>query len=54
MPAFEAKDAVKNEVQVEIRPVDLATKEEIDSLGLNITDDPSLNPWTFRMFFIGV
>lgn len=31
----------------------LTTAEEIVTHVINVDDDPTLNPWTFRMFFIG-
>lgn len=32
----------------------LETAEDIVTAVINVEDDPSLNPWTFRMFFIGM
>ncbi|CAI7569295.1 unnamed protein product [Penicillium viridicatum] len=32
----------------------LATAEEIVTHVIHVDDDPTLNPWTFRMFFIGL
>jgi hypothetical protein len=32
---------------------DLDTAEDIVTTVIHVDDDPSLNPWTFRMFFIG-
>jgi len=34
------------------KPV-VANMEEIALKALHVDDDPSLNPWTFRMFFLG-
>ena len=31
----------------------LETAEEIVTHVIHVDDDPTLNPWTFRMFFIG-
>lgn len=31
----------------------LQTAEEIVTQVIHVDDDPTLNPWTFRMFFIG-
>jgi hypothetical protein len=31
----------------------LDTAEEIVTTVIRLEDDPTLNPWTFRMFFIG-
>lgn len=35
----------------EIRNLD--TAEDIVTTVIHVEDDPTLNPWTFRMFFIG-
>lgn len=35
-------------------PLHLDTAEEIVTTVIHLDDDPSLNPWTFRMFFIGM
>lgn len=32
----------------------LETAEDIVTAIINVDDDPTLNPWTFRMFFIGL
>jgi hypothetical protein len=31
----------------------LETAEDIVTTVIHVDDDPTLNPWTFRMFFIG-
>lgn len=31
----------------------VANMEEIALKALHVDDDPTLNPWTFRMFFLG-
>jgi hypothetical protein len=31
----------------------LDTAEDIVTTVIHVVDDPTLNPWTFRMFFIG-
>lgn len=35
------------------KPGPLETAEEIVTHVIHVDDDPTLNPWTFRMFFIG-
>lgn len=35
-------------------PLHLDTAEEIVTTVIHLDDDPTLNPWTFRMFFIGI
>ncbi len=32
----------------------LDTAEDIVTTVIDVDDDPTLNPWTFRMFFIGI
>jgi hypothetical protein len=32
----------------------LNTAEDIVTTVIHVEDDPTLNPWTFRMFFIGM
>lgn len=32
----------------------VSTAEEIVTKVIHVEDDPTLNPWTFRMFFLGV
>lgn len=32
----------------------VANTEEIALKALHVDDDPTLNPWTFRMFFLGM
>ena len=32
---------------------ELSTAEDIVTTVIHVDDDPTLNPWTFRMFFIG-
>jgi hypothetical protein len=32
----------------------LETTEDIVTTVIHVDDDPTLNPWTFRMFFIGI
>lgn len=32
----------------------LETAEDIVTTIINVEDDPTVNPWTFRMFFIGL
>lgn len=31
----------------------VSTAEEIVTKVIHVDDDPTLNPWTFRMFFLG-
>jgi len=35
-------------------PPVVANMEEIALKALHVDDDPTLNPWTFRMFLIGI
>lgn len=42
-----------NDVEFAGRPQVVANMEEIALKALHIDDDPTLNPWTFRMFFLG-
>lgn len=35
------------------KPGPLETAEEIVTHVIHVDDDPTLSPWTFRMFFIG-
>jgi hypothetical protein len=35
-------------------PKVVANMEDIALKALHVDDDPSLNPWTFRMFFLGM
>jgi hypothetical protein len=37
---------------IEIKPF-VATLENIAVTALHVDDDPTLNPWTFRMWFLG-
>jgi hypothetical protein len=46
---YEGQDAEK----AGAAPV-VANMEEIALKALHIDDDPTLNPWTFRMFFLGI
>ena len=32
----------------------VSTAEEIVTKVIHVDDDPTLNPWTFRMFFLGM
>jgi hypothetical protein len=42
-----------NDVEFAGRPQVIANMEEIALKALHIDDDPTLNPWTFRMFLLG-
>jgi hypothetical protein len=42
-----------NDVELAGRQPVVANMEEIALKALHIDDDPTLNPWTFRMFFLG-
>lgn len=42
-----------NDVEFAGRPQVVANMEEIALKALHTDDDPTLNPWTFRMFFLG-
>jgi hypothetical protein len=42
------KDAEKAQLATVV-----ANMEEIALKALHVDDDPTLNPWTFRMFFLG-
>lgn len=51
---------VRNESEHDSKDVEVAgnqplvaSTEEIALQALHIDDDPSLNPWTFRMYFLG-
>lgn len=39
--------------ELDVQPRVVANMEDIALKALHIDDDPSLNPWTFRMFFLG-
>lgn len=42
VPAYESSDGLV-----------ISTAEDITTHVLHVDDDPTLNPWTFRMFFLG-
>lgn len=47
-------DSVENDVErAGPKPV-VANMEEIALKALHVDDDPTLNPWTFRVFFLGL
>lgn len=47
-------DSVDNDVErAGPKPV-VANMEEIALKALHVDDDPTLNPWTFRVFFLGL
>ncbi len=46
---YETRDAEKNG-----EPEVVANMETIALAALHVDDDPTLNPWTFRMFFLGI
>lgn len=46
--------SVRNDVErVGSEPL-VANMEEIALKALHVDDDPTLNPWTFRVFFLGL
>lgn len=50
----EEKYSVRNDVErVGSEPL-VANMEEIALKALHVDDDPTLNPWTFRVFFLGL
>ncbi|KAJ5891674.1 uncharacterized protein N7473_007902 [Penicillium subrubescens] len=49
LPAYSDADALSKENQ---GPLEIA--EEIITHVIHVDDDPTLSPWTFRMFFIGL
>jgi len=54
--AFEVPPAYYVDPEVPIGEGDiknLETAEDIVTTVIHVDDDPTLNPWTFRMFFIG-
>lgn len=48
LPSYDDAEALSREPAAP-----LATAEEIVTHVIHVDDDPTLNPWTFRMFFIG-
>jgi hypothetical protein len=44
LPAYEGEDQAKEAVN---------TAEDLVTRVINVEDDPSLDPWTFRTFFLG-
>lgn len=48
-PSPESNDL---ELEGKLQPV-VATYENVALNALHVDDDPTLNPWTFRMFFLG-
>lgn len=50
----EEKSSARNDVErVGSEPL-VANMEEIALKALHVDDDPTLNPWTFRVFFLGL
>ena len=47
-PAFDVESGEKKKEQLPV-----STAEELVTNILHVDDDPTLNPWTFRMWFIG-
>lgn len=45
-PAYESND-------LELSEKEDASYETVALKALHVDDDPTLNPWTFRMFFLG-
>lgn len=46
--------SIRNDVErVGTEPL-VANMEEIALKALHVDDDPTLNPWTFRVFFLGL
>ncbi|OAX37777.1 hypothetical protein K503DRAFT_800989 [Rhizopogon vinicolor AM-OR11-026] len=61
MRALPSKKSFHGEGDVETASVDpdsekavLSTEREIATHIVSMDDDPTLNPWTFRAFFIGL
>jgi hypothetical protein len=48
LPYYDDAEALSKE-----NAAPIATAEEIVTHVIHVDDDPTLNPWTFRMFFIG-
>ena len=46
LPQYEGEDKIHDEGHV-------STAEDLVTQVIHVDDDPSLNPWTFRMFFLG-
>lgn len=44
--------SIRNDVE-RVEPV-VANMEEMALKALHVDDDPTLNPWTFRVFFLGL
>jgi hypothetical protein len=44
LPAYEGEDRAREAV---------STAEDLVTRVINVEDDPSLDPWTFRTFFLG-
>jgi hypothetical protein len=51
LPPHASDDAELNIGEGDIKALD--TAEDIVTTVIHVDDDPTLNPWTFRMFFIG-
>ncbi|KAG1832083.1 OPT oligopeptide transporter protein-domain-containing protein [Suillus variegatus] len=60
MPATEKPYCIKGDIETSTREAEtgenvvLQNEREIASHVISVVDDPSLNPWTFRAFFIGL
>jgi hypothetical protein len=57
-PSSISKESLAQAYDVEASSTDdgnvvVSTAEEIVTKVIHVDDDPSLNPWTFRMFFLG-
>jgi hypothetical protein len=52
LPSYHYHDAEANIGEGEIGALD--TAEDIVTTVIHVDDDASINPWTFRMFFIGM
>lgn len=48
----ESKLKISDAESIETESI-VANTEEIALKALHVDDDPSLNPWTFRVFFLG-
>lgn len=46
--------SVRNDVEGVGKEPLVANMEEMALKALHVDDDPSLNPWTFRVFFLGL
>ena len=47
LPAYEGEDYDRRASHV------VNTAEDLVTLVINVEDDPDMNPWTFRTFFLG-